>query len=226
MSAGPRFLLYVKAASDGENVGDCPFSQRVMMYAGLKVPNKELEIKPVDLSNKPEDFLRLNPEAKVPVLIDRTKDNKIISDSAEITRYLHEQFPDLDCQQDYSGPALDACSGVFPKLAALIKNKDPSQTDILRQNLLSELKKVDTYLGSADHKGKFLLGDRLCEIDCMFLPKLRHVMVAGKQYGGLEIPDEFKHLKEYISNAEQNEIYIKTNCPDSEIIHGWKKHTQ
>ncbi|XP_048742351.2 uncharacterized protein LOC125655865 isoform X2 [Ostrea edulis] len=225
MSGGPRFLMYVKAASDGQNVGDCPFSQRAMMYANIKVPKEEVEITPVDLSNKPEDFLKLNPSGKVPVLIDR-KFEKIISDSAEITQYLHEQYPDIDCQQNYSGPALDACMGVFPKLAAIIKNKDPTKMQTLRQALHSELKKVDEYLGSNDHNGQFLLSDRLCEIDCMFLPRLRHVIVAGKHYGGFEIPEEFKHLKEYISNAEQNEIFQSTSCHESEIIHGWKKHTQ
>ena len=45
-----------------------------------------------DLSNKPEDLLRLNPYAKVPVLVDG---DGVIYESAIIDEYLEEKYPQV-----------------------------------------------------------------------------------------------------------------------------------
>ena len=43
-----------------------------------------------DLGNKPEELLRLNPYAKVPVLVDG---DTVVYESAVINEYLEEKFP-------------------------------------------------------------------------------------------------------------------------------------
>lgn len=219
-----RFVLYVKAASNGKDVGDCPFSQRALLFCRLKVPSNQVEISPVDTSNKPQEFLQLNPEGKVPVLVDRGADNKIIADSGEITKYIDSIYPEGDFQINYNGPALVACSGVFPKLAALLKNKSPDNSEELKGALLAELSRVDAYLKSEAHEGMFLIGDKLNEIDCMFLPRLRHVVVGGGHYAGIKIPDKMDALHKYFDHANKNELFMSTCCPEEEIIYGWSKH--
>jgi len=196
MSTGRRFLLYVKAASNGRDIGDCPFSQRVLMFAKLKVLDEQINIEPVDIANKPVEFGGLNTDGKVPVLVDRRKEKKIIADSAEITKYLNDEFPDCDCKCGYTGPALDACSGIFPKLATLLKNKDQTKVESLKTDLLNDL------------------------------PRLRHVKVAGGHFAGLEIPDEMTDLHRYIEEANKNDIYRATCCPDEEIVKGWARHVK
>ncbi|CAG2244789.1 unnamed protein product [Mytilus edulis] len=204
-----RFLLYVKAASNGKDIGDCPFSQRVLMFCKLKVPSDKIDINTVDIANKSDDF---------------RKENEVIADSADINKYLEQEFPECDCKVGYTGPAIDACSGVFPKLAALLKNKDKSKNDFLKTELISELSKVNEYLESDSHKGKFLIGDEMNEIDCMFLPRLRHVIVAADHYAGIKIPDEMSVLKQYVEDANKTEAFSTTCCPDDEIIKGWSRH--
>lgn len=219
-----RFLLYVKAASNGKDIGDCPFSQRVLMFCKLKVPSDKIDINTVDIANKSDDFVRLNPGGTVPVLVDRERENEVIADSTDINKYLEQEFPECDCKVGYTGPALDACSGVFPKLAALLKNKDKSKNDFLKTELISELSKVNEYLESDSHKGKFLIGDEINEIDCRFLPRLRHVIVAADHYAGIKIPDEMYALKKYVEDANKTEAFSTTCCPNDEIIKGWSRH--
>jgi len=226
MSTGRRFLLYVKAASNGRDIGDCPFSQRVLMFAKLKVLDEQINIEPVDIANKPVEFGGLNTDGKVPVLVDRRKEKKIIADSAEITKYLNDEFPDCDCKCGYTGPALDACSGIFPKLATLLKNKDQTKVESLKTDLLNELAKLNKYLENDTENGKYLIGDDIAEIDCMLLPRLRHVKVAGGHFAGLEIPDEMTDLHRYIEEANKNDIYRATCCPDEEIVKGWARHVK
>lgn len=93
MAGQARFLLYVKAGQDGISVGDCPFSHRVAMVAKMAIKPQLLEIVPVNTTEKPESFLKLNPEGKVPVLVDREQGNKVVADSGEIAKYLNDVSP-------------------------------------------------------------------------------------------------------------------------------------
>jgi glutathione S-transferase len=68
----------------------CPFAIRVRMVLNEK--NLAFEKIEEDLKNFSDDLLRLHPEAKVPVLIDR---GFAIYESAVITEYLEEQFPKI-----------------------------------------------------------------------------------------------------------------------------------
>ncbi|KAL8582055.1 hypothetical protein ACOMHN_028036 [Nucella lapillus] len=219
---GPRFEIYVKAASDGKRVGDCPFSQFVSMVTQLKVPQDQYTHTPVDFNNKSKDFLALSPEGSVPVLVD-TETREVRTNSQLIVKYIDDHFPNPSINVDYSGPAVEACSGVFPKLAALLKNKDRDAIPALRKALEEELTKVDLFLKSKGD-GRFLTGDALSALDCSLLPKLRHVQVAGKHFQKFEIPGRLDSLHRYIQAGEACEAFQKTSYPDEEIIHGWGRH--
>lgn len=223
MTSEARFQLYVKAGKDGKCVGDCPFSQRTNMYARLTLKEDELEIIPVNTIDKPEYFLKINPDGKVPVLIDRQKGNKVIADSAEIIKYINECFPKPELQREYSGPCVEAAAGIFPKFAAMMKNKEESKESELKEALLAELKKLDDYLANKGCSGDFLLCDSLCELDCQVLPKLRHVQVAGGHYKNFNIPEDFSALNAYIKRGEACDIFKRTCPSDEEFVWGWSK---
>ncbi|KAL4235581.1 Chloride intracellular channel protein 1 [Mactra antiquata] len=222
MSTEARFQLFVKAGKDGKSIGDCPFSQRVNMFTGLTLNNSDVEIIPINTSDKPDYFLKLNPEGKVPVLVDRHNNNKIIPDSGEITRYINELFPKPEVHQGYSGPAIDAASGIFPKFAAMMTNKDSSKNEELKANLVAELRKLNDFL-AANINNKYLLCDNVCELDCQVLPKLRHIQVAGTFYKSFNIPEEFTTLTRYIKEGEACDVFKNSCPPDEEIIWGWSK---
>ncbi|KAL5722581.1 Glutathione S-transferase dhar1 [Ranunculus cassubicifolius] len=81
--------ICVKAATgEAEVLGDCPFCQRVLLtLEEKKVPYKSLL---VDLSNKPQWFLDISPEGKVPVI---KIDEKLVADSDVITQIIEEKYP-------------------------------------------------------------------------------------------------------------------------------------
>ncbi|PNX75228.1 glutathione S-transferase chloroplastic-like, partial [Trifolium pratense] len=83
------FEVAVKASLTTPNkLGDCPFTQRVLLT--LEEKHLPYEQKLVDLRNKPEWFLEISPEGKVPVI---NIDGKWVPDSDVITQILEEKYP-------------------------------------------------------------------------------------------------------------------------------------
>ncbi|KAG2616005.1 hypothetical protein PVAP13_3NG091174 [Panicum virgatum] len=111
----------VKAAAGApDTLGDCPFSQRVLLtLEEKKVP---YEMKLVDLGNKPEWFLKISPEGKVPVF--NSGDDKWIADSDVITQVIEEKFPtpSLVTPPEYASVG----SKIFPSFVKFLKSKDAS----------------------------------------------------------------------------------------------------
>nr|DAD32115.1 TPA_asm: hypothetical protein HUJ06_010966 [Nelumbo nucifera] len=66
-----------------------PFSQRVLLT--LEEKHLLYDMKLVDLANKPEWFLEVSPEGKVPII---KLDQKWVTDSDVITQSLEEKFPE------------------------------------------------------------------------------------------------------------------------------------
>ncbi|RRT60535.1 hypothetical protein GW17_00041057 [Ensete ventricosum] len=77
-----------------------PFSQRVLLT--LEEKNIPYDIKLTDVSNKPDWFLEISPEGKVPVL--KLDDGKWVPDSDVITQMLEEKYsnPSLVTPPEYS----------------------------------------------------------------------------------------------------------------------------
>ncbi|KAG5146684.1 hypothetical protein JHK84_032227 [Glycine max] len=132
------FEIAVKASVTTPNrLGDCPFCQRVL----LTLEEKHLPYDPklVDLTNKPEWFLKVNPDGKVPVI---KFDEKWVPDSDIITQTLEEKYP--------SPPLLTppekatAGSKIFSTFIGFLKSKDPN--DGTEQALLSELSSFSDYI--------------------------------------------------------------------------------
>lgn len=220
----PRYHLYVKAGRDGACVGDCPFSQRANMFCRLKGLAADVKIIPINLSAKPESFLKLTKAGSTPVLVD-TQTGTVVTDSAEISEYLNKIVPEPSIVPS-GDAAVAAASGIFPKFVGFMKNKDSSAEETVKEALISELEKLNNFLKANKSQGKFLVCDDLCDIDCQVLPKLRHVQVAGNHYKGFEIPEGLKELMEYIAAGERHEVFQTTCAPDDEFIYGWKQHME
>ena len=67
----------------------CPFVQRSVIT--LKEKGADYAVTYIDLADKPEWFLRISPEGKVPVL--RVDDEHIIFESAVINEFVNEVTP-------------------------------------------------------------------------------------------------------------------------------------
>ncbi|KAM8952754.1 chloride intracellular channel protein 1 [Pelodytes ibericus] len=211
------------AGSDGQSIGNCPFSQRLFMVLWLK--GMTFSVTTVDMKRKPEILKDLAPGAQPPFLL---YGDEVRTDTNKIEEFLEEvlsppKYPKLAARNPESNTAgLD----IFAKFSAYIKNAIPSANDNLEKGLLRALRLLDTYLSSplpdeidensveeqtVSHR-KFLDGNELTLADCNLLPKLHIVQVVCEKYRGFKIPSEFSGIQRYLQNAYEREEFSST-CP-------------
>ncbi|XP_063794134.1 chloride intracellular channel protein 1 [Pseudophryne corroboree] len=228
MSQQPEVELFVKAGSDGQAIGNCPFSQRLFMVLWLK--GVTFNVTTVDMKKKPESLKNLAPGSQPPFLLFR---GDLRTDTNKIEEFLEEtlcppKYPKLAAKNPESNTAgLD----VFAKFSAYIKNSNPALNQNLEKGLLKALRILDSYLNaplpdeidenSAEDETvsqrKFLDGDELTLADCNLLPKLHIVQVVCEHYRGFKIPDEFSGIQRYLKYANQREEFFNT-CPAKDEI--------
>ncbi|XP_063303531.1 chloride intracellular channel protein 6 [Pelobates fuscus] len=220
--------LFVKAGSDGESVGNCPFSQRLFMILWLK--GVIFNVTTVDLKRKPADLQNLAPGTNPPFM---TFDGEVKIDVNKIEEFLEEKltvprYPKLATKHPESN---SAGNDVFAKFSAYIKNPRKDLNEILEKNLLKSLKKLNDYLNSplpdeidaystedvTISMRMYLDGDDLTLADCNLLPKLHIIKVAAKKFRNFEIPSEMTGIWRYLNNAYARDEFTNTCPADSEI---------
>lgn len=219
----PTIELYVKAGSDGESIGNCPFSQRLFMILWLK--GVIFNVTTVDLKRKPADLQDLAPGTNPPFV---TFNGEVKVDVNKIEEFLEEKltpprYPKLATRHFEANTAgID----VFAKFSAYIKNPKKDANDALEKALLKSLHRLDEFLRcplveeiDADSPGdvqestrNFLDGPELTLADCNLLPKLHILKVVARKYRGLEIPAEMTGVWRYLNNAYRREEFTNT-CP-------------
>ncbi|XP_059184002.1 chloride intracellular channel protein 5a isoform X3 [Centropristis striata] len=217
----PDIELFVKAGSDGESIGNCPFSQRLFMILWLK--GVVFNVTTVDLKRKPADLHDLAPGTHPPFL---TFQGEVLTDVNKVEEYLEEmlappKYPKLAAK---NREANTAGNDIFAKFSAYVKNTRPDKHR--EKSLDKSLAKLDEFLMSPlpdeDHAGreskrKYLDGNELTLADCNLLPKLHVVKVVAKKYRNYDIPSEFKGLWRYLGNAYSREEFTNTCAADAEI---------
>ncbi|GLT88961.1 hypothetical protein SLE2022_069670 [Rubroshorea leprosula] len=128
----------VKAAVGAPDVlGDCPFSHRVLLT--LKEKKIPYKMHLINVSDKPQWFLEISPEGKVPVV---KFDDKWVPNSDVIVGILEEKYPEpsLVTPPEFASVG----SKIFGVFVKFVKSKEPN--DGSEQALLDELKALDDYL--------------------------------------------------------------------------------
>ncbi|KAG7240218.1 hypothetical protein INR49_027029 [Caranx melampygus] len=229
----PDIELFVKAGSDGESIGNCPFSQRLFMILWLK--GVVFNVTTVDLKRKPADLHNLAPGTHPPFL---TFNGEVKTDINKIEEFLEEmlgppKYPKLAAKQRESNTA---GNDIFAKFSAYIKNTKPEANDVLEKGLTKALKKLDDYLNGPlpdeidadsmeEEKGSnrcFLDGNELTLADCNLLPKLHIVKVVAKKYRNYDIPSDMMGVWRYLKNAYTRDEFTNTCAADSEIETAYK----
>ncbi|XP_066376405.1 probable glutathione S-transferase DHAR2, chloroplastic [Miscanthus floridulus] len=221
--AAPQRRLYVARASAQPlevcakesitvpgRLGDCPFTQRVL----LTIEEKHLpyELKLVDLANKPDWLLEINPEGKVPIV---KLEEKWIGDSDVITQTLEEKYP----EPPLATPPEKASVGskIFSTFIGFLKSKDPS--DGTEEALLNELTSFDSYLKD---NGPFINGGTISAADLSLGPKLYHMEIALGHYKNWSVPDSLSHVKTYMKSIFSTDSFVKTQALPEDVIAGWR----
>lgn len=203
--------ICVKASVTTLNkLGDCPFTQRVLLT--LEEKHLPYDMKLVDLTNKPEWFLKISPEGKVPVL---KLEEKWIADSDVITQTLEDKFP----IPSLATPPEKAKIGskIFSTFIGFLKSKDP--TDGTEQALLSELDAFDAYI---KENGPFINGETVSAVDLSLGPKLYHLEVVLAHYKNWSVPDTLMNVKSYMKTVFSLDSFVKTRALTEDIVEGWR----
>ncbi|KAI9157744.1 hypothetical protein LWI28_027272 [Acer negundo] len=204
--------ICVKAATGApEILGDCPFCHRVQLtLEEKKIPYKLLL---VNLSDKPQWFLDISPEGKVPVV---KFDDKWVPDSDVIVGILEEKFPEpsLITPPEFASVG----SKIFPTFFKFVKSKDSN--DGSEQALLEELKALNEHLEK--NGGPFIAGEKITAVDLSLVPKLYHLKIALGHFKKWSIPESLTHVHNYIKATFGRESFEKTKAAEQYVIAGWE----
>ncbi|KAH6806320.1 dehydroascorbate reductase 2 [Perilla frutescens var. frutescens] len=202
--------ICVKAATGApDTLGDCPFCQRVVLT--LEEKKVEYKLHLINFDAKPQWFMEVNPEGKVPLI---KFDDKWIADSDVIVGILEEKYPNpsLSTPPEVSSVG----SKIFSTFVKFLKSKDPS--DGSEQALLDELKALDEHL---KNKGPYINGENISAVDLSLAPKLYHLDVALGHFKGWTIPESLTHVHNYKKLLFSRECFQKTQAAKEHVIAGW-----
>jgi glutathione S-transferase len=205
--------VFVKAyVGHPDKLGDCPFSQRVLLTLEEKAIPYDATF--IDIGNKPQWFLEANPAGKVPVIKDG---DNFVADSDVITQLLEEKHPEpsLKTPEEYASVGVK----LFPTFLAFLKSKDPS--DGTEDALLAELKALDEHFKV---NKPFVAGEKVTGVDLARAPALYHLTIALPYYKNWSIPLELTSLLSYIEAITLRESFKKTAAGEAAVIAGWDKH--
>ncbi|KAG8136539.1 putative Chloride intracellular channel protein [Naja naja] len=224
--------LFVKAGSDGESIGNCPFSQRLFMILWLK--GVIFNVTTVDLKRKPADLQKLAPGTNPPFI---TFDGDVKIDVNKIEEFLEEKLapPRYAKLAPIHTESYSAGNDVFAKFSAFIKNTREDVNEHLEKTLLKALNKLNIYLNTplpeeidanstediTVSTRKFLDGDELTLADCNLLPKLHIIKVVAKKFRNFEFPSEMTGIWRYLNNAYDRDEFINTCPADREIEYAY-----
>uniref|UniRef100_A0A673BL61 Chloride intracellular channel 6 n=1 Tax=Sphaeramia orbicularis TaxID=375764 RepID=A0A673BL61_9TELE len=221
-------VLDPSAGSDGESIGNCPFSQRLFMILWLK--GVIFNVTTVDLKRKPADLQALAPGVNPPFV---TFNGEVKVDVNKIEEFLEEKLtpPRYPRLAPRHPEANSAGIDVFAKFSAYVKNHRKDTNQALEKALVKSLRRLDDFLRTplpdeidGDATGdlpestrSFLDGSELSLADCNLLPKLHILKVVAKKYRGFEIPAEMTGLWRYLNSAYKREEFTNTCPADREI---------
>lgn len=193
-----------------------PFSHRALLNLEEKhVPyTKTL----VDLDNKPQWLLDVNPAGSVPVLKDLAT-GTWTPDSGVIADMLEERFPEPKLGTVEASPQVGG--SVFGAFKEFAKASDEDKA-AKEAALLSALDEVETYLKA--HGGPYVGGAEPCATDVSLMPKLYHLVVALDHFRGWQLPEKYTAIRTYMDSFMQRDSWKNTYYSPELVIKGWVRH--
>lgn len=187
----------------------CPFVQRV--NAVLEAKKLEYEVEYVDLMDLPDWFLKISPNAEVPVLV---TDNKTpLFESFAICEYLEELYPPKLHPSDLEKRALHrawARQAVTQYLVQCSTQRSATK-EILQEktkNFVQLFTKVEKTLGD----GPFFDGEQFSMVDTAWIPIL-HRCDLIKTYTGFDFLDSYPKVKKWQQALLDTDV-LKKSVPD------------
>ncbi|KAL0287634.1 UNVERIFIED_CONTAM: putative glutathione S-transferase DHAR2, chloroplastic [Sesamum angustifolium] len=204
-ASDPLEVCAKESLTTPNKLGDCPFTQRVLLTLEEKHLSYDLKL-----------VLEHKPRGRVPLI---KLDEKWIPDSDVITQALEEKFP----EPPLATPPEKALVGskIFSTFIGFLKSKDSN--DGTEQALLNELTAFNDYLRE---NGPFINGKAISAADLSLAPKLYHLEIALGHYKNWSIPDSLTYVKSYMETIFSMDSFIKTRALREDVIEGWRSKVE
>jgi glutathione S-transferase len=206
----------VKAASGAPDVlGDCPFSQRVL----LTLEEKKLPYTThlINVSLKPDWFLSVNPEGKLPV-VKLDDDENWVADSDLIVEIIEEKYPEPSLVT-FPPEFASVGSKIIGAFVMFLKSKDDENDGDSEKALLDELEALDNHLKT--HGGSFVAGENVSAVDLSLAPKLYHLETALGHFKNWSVPERLTNVRDYMKVLFSLESFEKTKAAKEYVIASW-----
>ncbi|WP_159786223.1 glutathione S-transferase family protein [Sodalinema gerasimenkoae] len=190
------------------------FSRKIRIL--LTEKNLDYQLEEIDLTAKPESFLKISPIGKVPVLVD--EDGTVIWDSPLITRYLEEMYPSpsfypQDVQSRYECLKWEAMADTLGKhiIDLWIQGLLNPETSTKYQSILqSKIDRLISVFAKQLNQGDYLLGT-----ETWSMADISALCAFG--YHDLRLGEDWKitypHLKTWFNKLHQIESVQSTVPP-------------
>jgi len=190
----------------------CPFVQRVT--ALLEAKNVAYEVEYIELSNKPEWFLNVSPNAQVPLLI--TDEDQVLFESDAIVEYIDEVTGAPFSSDDPVKKAQDRAWSYLASKNYLLQcsaQRSPDSTKLEERTLKlsTAFRKIETRLGD----DPFANGNDPGMIDIAWLPLLHRASIIERR-SGYDFLNGFPRVKRWQRDLLTKGIAEKSVSEDFE----------
>ena len=192
----------------------CPFSHRsrfVLFEKGM-----DFEIRDVDLYNKSEDILLMNPYGQVPILVER---DLILYESNIINEYIDERFPH---PQLMPGDPVDRArvrlfllnfeKELFVHVSILEDRANKGNEKVL-EKARSHIRDRLTQLAPVFLKNKYMLGENFSMLDVAIAPLLWRL-----GHYGIDLSKNAAPLLKYAERIFARPAYIEALTPSDKMM--------
>lgn len=203
----------------------CPFAHRAhIALKELKVLD-QVTVHNIDLANKPDWFVKVSPELKVPVL---EIEGKNIRESLLATEYLIEVYGTnssllpTDPYERYEMRLFieEYSNCVIPAFYQLLLAKNSEDAETYTEKLCNAIKKMDSKI-----KGPYILGEKFTMADIICIPwPIR--FSALEENRGFKIPQqpEYERFQNWISICLNRESIKETSLDQSRYATMYKDY--
>ncbi len=192
----------------------CPYSHRsrfVLFEKGM-----DFEIRDVDLYNKSEDILLMNPYGQVPILVER---DLILYESNIINEYIDERFPH---PQLMPGDPVDRARARLFLLnfekelftnVSILENRALKGNDKVLEKARNHIRDKLTQMAPVFLKNKFIMGDNFSMLDVALAPLLWRL-----DFYGIELSKNAAPLLKYAERIFSRPAYIEALTPSEKVM--------
>lgn len=190
----------------------CPFVQRSVIT--LLEKQVEFDIKYIDLSDKPDWFLKISPFGKVPVL---KVDETVLFESAVINEYLDEtcgerMHPADALKRAHNRAWIEFGSNLLFQAFRLSVADNIEKYELALQEVEESHRKLEAELEKLD-RGPFFNGENLSLIDAAYAPHFMRITFIDR-YLSRSVMKPFKRISAWAKHLATRES-VKNSVVDN-----------